>query len=106
MSRIAFVGDRRFCSFLKNFDFEVFPAKNGEEVSRKVRELLQEGKYALIVFKEEFFPYLRDVFDRLKKPLPILFMIPSSKDRSITIDYVNEMVERAVGIDILSKSKG
>lgn len=105
MSKVAFIGDERLAIFLSNFDIETFISKSGKEAKERMTEILKEGKYILILTSEEYFSFLREIFEKRKESLPVILMLPSYKESGISVKFIRNIVEKAVGIDILSKKQ-
>ncbi|MGB9694086.1 MAG: V-type ATP synthase subunit F [Fervidobacterium sp.] len=105
MGKIAYVGEERLGLFLRNFDIDIFPINTGEEAFKTLEGLIKEKKFQLILVSEDYSDFLQGFYEKRHEVLPVIFMLPSPKTSGISIKLISKMVEKAVGIDILSKSK-
>jgi vacuolar-type H+-ATPase subunit F/Vma7 len=105
MAKIAFVGENRFGLFLNSFDIKIFPVASGEEALEKIIELSKAHDYSIILTSEEYSGTLRDYLSKRKDISPVIFMLPSTSNKGESISLIRDVVKRAIGIDILSKSK-
>ena len=105
MSKIAFVGENRFGVLLNSFDIKVFPVQNGLEALEKIIELSKIHEYALIITSEDYSDSLEDYLLKRKEVSPVIFMLPSGSHKGESISNIRNVVEKAIGIDILSKNK-
>lgn len=105
MSKMAFVGENRFGLLLKSFDIKIFPVQNGLEALEKIIELSKTHEHAVIITSEEYSDFLRDYLSKRKEVSPVIFMLPSGSHKGESISNIRNVVEKAVGIDILSKNK-
>ncbi|MGB9694750.1 MAG: V-type ATP synthase subunit F [Caldisericaceae bacterium] len=105
MSKIAFVGENRLGLFLNSFDVKIFPVQDGDEALEKIIELSKTREFVLIITSEEYSDSLRDFLTERKDISPVIFMLPSGTHKGESISNIRDVVEKAVGIDILSKNK-
>jgi len=104
MHKLAFVGEERLGVLFRNFGFDVFPVSNGDDAIRQVSEIIKKKEFDIVITTEDFADYIKEFVQKKEKILPIIFVLPTSTNyRSIGIEWVRNAVEKAIGIDILSK---
>ncbi len=102
MSRIGVIGDRESIVGFRAVGLEVFPAEDGQEARKTVRNLA-ENDYAIIYITEDLAIQIENEIDRYKdERLPAIIVIPGKDGASGSgMRNVKEAVKRAVGADIL-----
>jgi len=104
MSKIAFVGEEKLALMFNNFDIDIFAVQNGEEALIKVNELLKMD-YDIILITEEYTENLKSFLEKRTETFPVIFVLPSSYSSGFGINLIGSVIEKAVGIKILSRGK-
>jgi len=104
MSKIAFVGEEKLALIFNNFDIDIFAVHSGEEAFKRVNELLKMN-YGLILITEEYAKNLETFLEKRTEAFPVIFVLPSSYSSGFGTNLIGRVVEKAVGIKILSKGK-
>jgi vacuolar-type H+-ATPase subunit F/Vma7 len=105
MSKIAFLGEEKLSLMFKNFGIDIFTIENREEVIKKINEVIKMN-YEIILITEENAGNLGDFLEKRTETFPVIFVLPSSCYSGFGINLISNVVEKAVGINILSKEKG
>lgn len=102
--KMAIVGDGDSIMVFKAAGVETFPASD----EKKARDVLRKiaGEYKIIFLTEELARPLSDFLKRFdEEPYPIVLPIPASVDGgSYGEELLRSAMERALGVDILSKN--
>ena len=106
MSRLAFVGEEKIGYLFRSFDFAMFPVKNSEEASIKIKEIYTKKDFDVIITTEDFAIGLGDFIKGKTDVMPVIFVLPSTSHyEGLGIQWIRKSVEKAVGIDILSNKE-
>ncbi len=106
MSKIAFVGEEKIGYLFKSFDFAVFSVRDGEEASKKIKEIYRKKNFDIVITTEDFAKDLGEFIREKNDVMPVIFVLPSlSHYEGLGIQWIRKSVERAVGIDILSNKE-
>lgn len=101
--KMAIVGDGDSIMVFKAAGVATFPAdqKNAREVLRKVA-----AEYQIIFLTEELARHLSEFLKRFdEEPYPVILPVPSNKGSSgYGQEFIKNVMERALGVDILSKN--
>ncbi|MCH5146540.1 MAG: hypothetical protein J1F61_00870 [Clostridiales bacterium] len=101
--KMAIVGNGDSIMVFKAAGVATFPASD----EKKAREILRKiaSDYKIIFLTEELARPLQDFLKRFdEEPYPIVLPIPASKDGgSYGEELLRNAMERALGVDILSK---
>lgn len=103
--KVVFVGEERLGLLFKNFDIDFLIVKNSFECLEKVSELCKDNIYKVILTSEEYIESLQGFIEKRKAAYPVIFMLPGASFFNASANLIRDVVEKAVGIDILSKSK-
>ncbi|BAL81285.1 V-type ATP synthase subunit F [Caldisericum exile] len=106
MNKIAFVGRKRLGILLKSFGIDMYYAENSTELASKLKEILKSGDYAIILTEEIYVDVVKDIVSKKTAPLPTIMMLPTIEKSGETVKMIGEVVEKAVGINILGKTVG
>ena len=102
--KMAIVGDGDSIMVFKAAGVATFPAED----EKKAREVLRKvaGEYQIIFLTEELALSLGDFLKRFdEEPYPVVLPIPSNKGSSgYGEELLRSAMERALGVDILSKN--
>lgn len=104
MNKIVFVGNKRLGILLKSFGIEMIVAKTNTEVSSKLKELIKSGAYSIILTEETYADVVKEIISKKTAPLPSVMMLPTIEASGETVKMIGEVVEKAVGINILGKN--
>lgn len=101
--RIAIIGDGDSIMVFKAAGVDAFPASD----EKKAREVLRKvaGEYQIIFLTDELARPLSDFLKRFdEEPYPVVLPVPSGKGSSeYGAELLRSAMERALGVDILSK---
>ena len=104
VGHIAIIGDGDSIMVFKAAGLAAFPVSD----EKKAREVLRRvaGEYQIIFLTEEFARPLADFLKRFdEEPYPVVLPIPSYKgDGGYGDELLKSAMERALGVDILSKN--
>lgn len=106
MSKMAFIGSERLGILLKSFGVETFVAKNNSELILKLKELVKNNMYSIILTEESYVEVIKDFLTKKTTPIPAIMMLPTIESSGETVKMIGEVVEKAVGINILGKNVG
>ena len=101
--KMAIVGDGDSIMVFKAAGVATFPAAD----ERKAREVLRKvaGDYQIIFITEELARPLSDFLKRFdEEPYPIVLPIPTGSGAGYGEELLRSAMERALGVDILSKN--
>lgn len=106
MSKIAIVGRKDVYLGFKALGLRVVDARSASEAEQAIYELATQ-EYAIIFIAESLAAELGSVIERYRKQAtPAIVMIPDNRGSlGIARERVRRLVERAVGIDILSRKE-
>ncbi|MCI2430807.1 V-type ATP synthase subunit F [Candidatus Acetothermia bacterium] len=106
MSKIAIVGRKDVYLGFKALGLRVVDARTASEAEPAIQELVAQ-EYVIIFIAESLAAELGSVIERYRKQAtPAMVMIPDNRGSlGIARERVRKLVERAVGIDILSRKE-
>jgi V/A-type H+-transporting ATPase subunit F len=106
MSKIAIVGRKDVYLGFKALGLRVVDARTASEAEQAIQELVAQ-EYVIIFIAESLAAELGSVIERYRKQAtPAMVMIPDNRGSlGIARERVRKLVERAVGIDILSRKE-
>ena len=101
---ICVIGNEMLLFPFLQFGFTTFTPKDTENLRAYVDELIQKN-YGIIYIEDSYCMELKDILDRYRDSLtPIFIPIGESKDgTSYSQQLVREMMEKAIGRDVLNK---
>ena len=102
MYKIAVMGDRDSIMGFMALGFETRSVDNPETAKKELHRMAKED-YAIIYMTEQLAAQIPDEINRYRKALtPAIILIPGKEGSlGIGISQVKDIVERAVGADIL-----
>lgn len=106
MSRIAIVGNKDVYLGFKALGVTVRDARTPQAAEQAVLDLAAQG-FSIIFLQEGLARELGTLLERFRKqPTPAIVMIPDNTGSlGIARERIGRLVERAVGIDILSRGE-
>lgn len=106
MSKIAIVGKKDVYVGFKALGVTVRDARTPQGAERAVLDLVAQG-FSIIFLQESLARELEALLERFRKqPTPAIVMIPDNTGSlGIARERIRRLVERAVGIDILSRGE-
>jgi vacuolar-type H+-ATPase subunit F/Vma7 len=104
MSKIAFIGEKKLSLIFKNFDVDTFIVKEGLETLKKIEEIVKMD-YSIILVTEEYSENLKEFLLKRTETVPVIFVLPSIYYSGFGVNLISSVIEKAVGIKILSKEK-
>jgi len=106
MSKIAIVGKKDVYLGFKALGVTVRDARTPQAAEAAVRDLVAQG-FSIIFLSEGLARELGALLDSFsKQPTPAIVMIPDNTGSlGIARERIRRLVERAVGIDILSRGE-
>jgi Archaeal/vacuolar-type H+-ATPase subunit F len=107
MYKIGIVGEKDSVIAFLAIGITVEAVENPEEAAKAVDNMAREG-YGLIFVTEAMASNIKETIDRYKNEmLPVIILIPGVQGSlGIGLKEIRENVEKAVGVDILSKKEG
>jgi V/A-type H+-transporting ATPase subunit F len=107
MYKIGVVGERDAVIAFLALGVTVKDVENPEEAMKAVDTMAREG-YGLIFITETMAKDIKETIERYKNEmLPAVILIPGSQGSlGIGLASIRDNVEKAVGVDILSKKEG
>jgi V/A-type H+-transporting ATPase subunit F len=104
MSKIAIVGKKDVYLGFKALGLTVVDARTPQVAERAILDLVSQ-EFAIIFVSESLASELSPLLDRFsKQSTPAVVMIPDNAGSAgIARERIRKLVERAVGIDILSR---
>jgi len=107
MYKIGVVGERDAIIAFLALGITVKAAENPDEAMKAVDTMAREG-YGVIFVTETTARDIKETIDRYKNDmLPAVILIPGSQGSlGIGLAKIRDNVEKAVGVDILSKKEG
>jgi V/A-type H+-transporting ATPase subunit F len=104
MNKVAFVGNKRLGILLKSFGIEMYATKTSAEVASKLKELIKVSTYSIILTEETYADVVKEIISKKTAPMPAIMMLPTIEASGETVKMIGEVVEKAVGINILGKN--
>jgi vacuolar-type H+-ATPase subunit F/Vma7 len=104
MNKIVFLGEERLSLMFKNFGIDVFVLQSSEEMIKKINDVVKMD-YKIILITEENAESIRSFLEKRTETFPVIFVLPSSYYSGFGLNLISNVVEKAVGIDILSKER-
>jgi V/A-type H+-transporting ATPase subunit F len=107
MYKIGVVGERDSVIAFLALGMTVKAVENSEEAMEAVDTMAREN-YGVIFVTETVAKNIEETIERYKNsPLPAVILVPGSQGSlGIGLSKIRENVEKAVGVDILSKKEG
>ncbi len=107
MYKIGAVGERDAIIAFLALGIEIRPVETKEEAMAAIDGMAREG-YGIIFLTETIAKDVTETIDRYKNSmLPAIILIPSSKGNlGIGLSRIRDNVEKAIGVDILTKKEG
>jgi V/A-type H+-transporting ATPase subunit F len=107
MSKVAAVGEKDVLLCFKGMGVEVFPVTNPEECLIKLQELAFDSSYSIILITESIARGIVNEINQLSRNAPnIILTIPGHKgSQNTSLKEMKKIIERAVGIDLISKGE-
>jgi V/A-type H+-transporting ATPase subunit F len=107
MHRMAVIGDHDSIMGFKALGVSVFPVRDGQEGAAVLRQIGKEDYGVIFITEnvgEEMLPVVQEFAAR---PLPAILYIPNNQGSTgIGLEKIRRIVERAVGVDILTGKEG
>lgn len=106
MSKVVAVGERDLIIGFKAVGVELAPVKSSSEVDAVLKKLSQDASVGLILITETIAEGCLDVISSFRDESPVVVLIVPSHlpSKHISMLEMKRDVEKAVGIDMLSKS--
>jgi V/A-type H+-transporting ATPase subunit F len=107
MYKIGAVGERDAIIAFLALGIEIRPVETKEEAMAAIDGMAREG-YGIIFLTETIAKDVTETINRYKNSmLPAIILIPSSKGSlGIGLSRIKDNVEKAIGVDILTKKEG
>lgn len=107
MYKIGVVGERDAVIAFLALGITVNPTESPEETMKAVDRMARDG-YGIIFVTETAAKDIKETIERYKNSmLPAIILIPGSQGSlGIGLKNIKDNVEKAVGVDILSKKEG
>lgn len=107
MYKIGVVGERDSVTAFIATGITVKAAENAKEAVNAVESMAKEG-YGLIFITETIAVNMKETIEKYKNEmLPVIILIPGvAGSLGIGLKTIKENVEKAVGVDILSRKEG
>lgn len=107
MYKIGVVGERDSIIAFLSLGMTIRPADTPQEASEAVDSLARDN-YGVIFVTETIASKIEETISRYKKLVtPAIILIPGSKGSlGIGLKAIRDNVEKAVGVDILTKKEG
>lgn len=107
MYKIGVIGERDSVIAFLATGITVKNAENAKEAEDALESMAKEG-YGLIFVTETTAANIKEAIEKYKKlMLPVIILIPGVQGSlGIGVKAVKENVEKAVGVDILSRKEG
>ncbi|HDP70199.1 MAG TPA: V-type ATP synthase subunit F [Actinobacteria bacterium] len=104
MSKIAFIGDKTSVLGFQALGFDAYPVVDPQE-SRNVWSEIKEENYTVIMVTEEVYKEIDDLISEVAESFtPAVLIIPPAKGgKGLGFQRMKKIVEKAVGMDILSE---
>ncbi|MGE5528570.1 MAG: V-type ATP synthase subunit F [Patescibacteria group bacterium] len=106
--KIALIGEEHDISAFRALGLDLFSVAQPGEVGNILARLAKSGEYGIILITEALGLAARESVEQAAgKMLPSLAFIPGGAgSRGFAAERLRKMVERAVGVDILSGKEG
>ena len=106
MSKVAAVGERDLIIGFKTVGVELTPVKSPAEVGAALTKLSQDASIGLILITETIAEGCLDDITSFREESPVVVLIVPSHlpSKHISMLEMKRDIEKAVGIDMLSKS--
>jgi len=101
MSKIAFLGDETASLAFMGLGIAIYRVEPPEaaEIFSEIK-----GKFSIILVTELIYPRIKDSVEGVKTLLPAVLIVPdASGSTGLGFEKMKRLVEKAVGVDILSK---
>ena len=96
------IANRETLLGFKTIGFECYPADKSEEAEKALKNIYRNKKEGIILISERLAPELDEEFIKEVKSKFILTFIPDCYgSTTFASKHIRELVEKAVGIDIL-----
>jgi V/A-type H+-transporting ATPase subunit F len=107
MYKIGVVGEKDAIIAFLALGIDIKAVENPDEAMNAVDSMAREG-YGIIFITETAAKEIKETIDRYKNQmLPAIILIPGSQGSlGIGLANIKDNVEKAVGVDILSKKEG
>jgi len=105
MNKVVFIGNKRIGILLKSFGIDHIEANDKTEAINKIKAEVKANRYTVILTEETFFETVKSFLEKKTDPIPVIMMLPTATISNNTVKMIGEVVEKAVGIDILAKSE-
>ena len=104
MSKIAFIGDKTSVLGFQALGFDAYPVVDPQE-SRNIWSEIKEENYTVIMVTEEVYKEIDDLISEVAESFtPAVLIIPPAKGgKGLGFQRMKKIVEKAVGMDILSE---
>ncbi|MGE5598363.1 MAG: V-type ATP synthase subunit F [Bacteroidota bacterium] len=106
--KIALVGEEHDIQSFRALGLDLFPVGDPGEVGATLARLIKSNEYGIILITEAIGEAARGVVEEAaNRALPSLVFIPGGAgSRGFALERLRRIVERAVGVDILSRKEG
>lgn len=102
MSKMAVIGEGDGILVFKAAGVEAFPAENEKKAKEILRSIAKD--YAVIFLSEKLYANMEDFLKRFNEaPYPVILALPDGSGYGM--EELRKTGERALGVDILFKSK-
>lgn len=107
MYRIGVVGEKDAVIAFLALGIAVKPVENSEEAAKTI-DLMAKDNYGIIFVTETIARDIKETIDRYKSEMiPAIILIPGSRGSlGIGLSTIRDNVEKAVGVDILTRKEG
>ena len=108
MSKVAAIGEEDVVLCFKGVGVEIFPVIKSEEALITLKELIVDSTFGIILITESIAKNIADEINQLyQKASNIILIIPNHKGSlNTSLMDIKKIIERAVGIDLISKADG
>ena len=105
MSKVAAVGEKDVLLCFKAVGVEIFPVVKSDECLSKIKELAPDPTYGIILVTESLAKNITEEISHLiQKYTNTILIIPNhSGSLNTSLLEIKKLIERAVGIDLISK---
>ena len=106
--KIGLIGEEGDIMAFRALGLDLFPVKDPAEVGGILAGLIKSKEYGIILITEAVGEAARSIVEEASsRPLPSLAFIPGSQgSRGFARERLRKIIERAVGVDILSGKEG
>nr|WP_200796121.1 MULTISPECIES: V-type ATP synthase subunit F [Tissierellales] len=107
MYKIGVVGEKDIVTAFLALGITIKPVENSGEAVKAVNNMAKDG-YGLIFVTETMAQNMKETIERYKSEmLPGIILIPGVQGSlGIGLEAIKDNVEKAVGVDILTKKEG